>query len=111
MFIASLTHKLCELYKFFHECLKTFPKQEKYSLGLKIENTILEIFEYSLSAMYLPKYKKGEKIKMASDKVDFLKYLIRLAYETGSLNAKKYFVLEEKVLELGKIMGGWLKSV
>lgn len=97
------------MYVVFHGYLKLFPKQEKYSLGLKIENTILEILELILSASYLPKYQKGEILRKASDKTDLLKYLIRLAHETKSINTKKYVALEEKVLEIGKMLGGWMK--
>lgn len=105
-----LTHKLCGVYKLFHGCLKFFPKQEKYSLGQKIENTILEILELTLSATYLPKYNKNEVLKKASDKIDLLKYLIRLSYETKSINSEKYLLLEGKIIELGKMLGGWIKS-
>lgn len=87
-----------------------FPKTEKYSLGQKIENTVLKILELALSAAYLPKYKKHEIIKKASDKNDLLKYLIRLAYEIKCVNDKKYLHLEEKVIEIGKMIGGWMKS-
>jgi len=46
----------------------------------------------------------------ASDSTDLLKILVRLAYETESLNKQKYLVLEEKIIEAGKMIGGWLKS-
>lgn len=104
-------HKVFELYKLFHEYLKLFPKQERFSLGQKIEITVLEILEFSLSASYLPKYKKNEIVRKASDKNDLLKYLVRLAYETRLINLKRYLILEEKILEIGKIMGGWLKLI
>ncbi len=104
-----LAHKLCDIYKLFHGCLIFFPKQEKYSLGLKIENTIIEILECVLSAAYSPKEKRHETLRKASDKIDLLKYLIRFAYETKSVNAEKYLLLEGKVIEIGKMLGGWLK--
>lgn len=103
-------HKVCELYKIFNECLKTFPKLERFTLGNKIENTILEVLELILSASYQPKYKKGEILRKASDKTDLLKYLIRLANDTKSINIKKYLIAEEKVLEIGRMLGGWIKS-
>ena len=109
-FDAPLVHKICELYKLFSAYLKTFPKQERYSLGKKIEETILEILEFMLSASYLPKFKKNEILRKASDKTDLLKYLFRLAYEIKCLNMKKYILLEEKVIETGKMIGGWIKS-
>ena len=100
-----------EFYKICHESVKVFPKQERYSLGQKIENTILEILEFALQAAYLPKYRKADFIRKASDKADLLKYLIRLAYETKSINLKRYMALEEKIIEIGKMLGGWIKSI
>lgn len=90
--------------------MKYFPKQEKYTLGQKIETTILESLELIVSATFLPKNQKFTIIRKASDKTDLLKYLIRLAYETKSINAKKYIILEGKIIEIGKIIGGWMKS-
>lgn len=109
-FNVPLTHKICDFYKLFHKCLILFPKQEKYTLGQKIENTTLEILEFTLSATYLPKYKKTEIIKKASDKNDLLKYLVRLSYETKSINDKRYLTLETKAVEIGRMIGGWIKS-
>ena len=107
---VALAHKLCEIYRLFHGCLKLFQKQEKYSLGTKIENTIIKVLEFVLSAAYAPKNEKYKILRRASDKIDLLKYLIRFAYETKSVNEKKYFLLEEKVIEIGKMIGGWLKT-
>ncbi len=104
-------HKVFEFYKLFHEYLKLFPKQERFSLGQKIEITILEILEFSLASLYLPKYRKIEILRKTSDKNDLLKYLIRLAYETKSINLKKYLISQEKILEIGKMIGGWIKSI
>mgnify|MGYP001564505654 FL=1 len=91
--------------------MKLFPKLERYSLGQKIENTILEILELTLQAAYQPKYRKIETIRKASDKTDLLKYLLRLAYNVEAVNLKKYLLLEEKAIELGKMFGGWIKSL
>ncbi|MDP3764426.1 MAG: four helix bundle protein [bacterium] len=98
------------MYKLFHECLKIFPKTERFTLGQKIENTILEILELILSASYQSKYGKSETLIRGSDKNDLLKYLIRLAHDTKSINIKKYLLVEEKVLEIGRMLGGWIKS-
>lgn len=88
-----------------------FPKEEKFSLGVKIEITILETLGYIISASYKSKYNKMELLTKASDTNDLLKILVRLAYETGSLNKQKYLSLEEKLIETGKMIGGWLRSI
>lgn len=107
---VPLIHKIYEIYKLFHEHLSRFPKQERYSLGTKTENTILEILEYILSASFKPKYSKNDLLEKASDKIDLLKILIRLAHETKSLTEHSYILLEQKIIEIGKMIGGWMRK-
>jgi hypothetical protein len=109
-FNAPVLHKIMELYKLFHECLILFPKQEKYTLGQKIENTILEILELALSASFANICKK-EILNKANNKIDLLKYLIRIAHEIGSIKIKKYLALEEITINIGKMIGGWQRSI
>jgi len=108
---VSVVHKVLEVYKIFHKLTILFPKYERYVLGQKIENLILEILELILKASYLPKYKKKEILFIVSNKVDLLKLFIRILYELKILNQKKYLLLSEKILEIGKMIGGWIKTV
>lgn len=94
-----------------HEYIKLFPKEEKFSIGIKIESTILETLGYIISASYKPKHNKRELIIKASDNTDLLKIIVRLAYETESLSKDKYLLIEGKIIEVGKMLGGWLKSL
>lgn len=105
-----MVQKICEIYKIFHDCFAVFQRQDK-NLGFKIENLILEVLELALKAIYLPHNEKIESVKKISDKIDFLKYLIRLAHEIEAINTKKYFILQEEILSTGKICGGWLKTM
>lgn len=106
-FEAPVLHKILGLYKLFHKILILFPKHEKYTLGQKIENTILEILELTLSASYTAGSYKRDILKKANNKIDFLKYLVRLAQETKSVKPKNYLTLEEVIIEIGKMIGGW----
>lgn len=105
-----MIHKIYDIYKLFHEYLIRFPKQERYSLGAKIENIILEILEYTLSASYKSKYNKNNMLERASDKTDLLKILVRLACETKSINESQYLMLEQKIIEIGKMIGEWIRK-
>ena len=40
-----------------------------------------------------------------------LKAYIRLSYKLGFLPIKKYEIWAEKVVEIGKMVGGWIKNV
>ena len=80
-------------------------------MGGKIENLIVELLIAVLKSTYSPKDKKLLLLKEADEKIFILKTLIRLAKETQSLNIKKYITLEEKLQEIGKMLGGWIKSI
>src|SRR3989344_125619 len=106
---ASLVQRLCELFSLFHTCFKVFPKSDRF-LGQKVETVILEILELLLSASYSDRQTKHILLKKASEKVDLLKYLIRIAFEIKALNLKMYINLEENILIIGKMLGGWIRS-
>ncbi len=42
---------------------------------------------------------------------DLLKILIRLAKDTYVLDNKKYLKLEENLQEIGRMLGGWKRSI
>jgi hypothetical protein len=103
--------KTYELYKTFYRYLELFPKKDKYLLGAKCEGHILEILEILLEANYLPKDKKLPLIQRANNKFEVLKILIRLIRELDIIDQKKYIVLQTIIQDIGKMFGGWLRSL
>jgi len=98
-----------DFYKLFYLEIKKWPKPERYNLGKKCENIILEIFENLLIA-----WRQTEKQKLlfnANIKLQILKNLIRLGKDIQVINIKKYLFLEKELFEIGKMLGGWLKSI
>ena len=98
------------MYKLFNNYLKYFPRFEKYTLGEKIQNLIIELLITALKTTYLPKDKKLPLLNKIDNKVFILKTLMRLAKEVKSLDIKKYIFIEEKLLGIGKMVGGWIRS-
>ncbi|MBI4080608.1 MAG: diversity-generating retroelement protein Avd [Candidatus Levybacteria bacterium] len=91
--------------------LSLFPKGKRYTLGQKIDQVSLEIFENIILAGYLPREQKLPVLQKVSIKLDLLKILLRLAFETKCLDNKKYQQLVEQLLEIGKMLGGWIKTL
>lgn len=110
-FNVSLVHKFFEFYKLFHEDLRFFPKTEKYSLGTKIETLILEMLDLTAKTVRRPKEERLPQVKIIDEQTNFLKILVRLASEIRALDNKKYLALEEKLQEIGRMIGGWLRSL
>lgn len=58
-------------------------------------------------ASFLNKEEKLPYIKLAIRKIDTLKILLMVLWETKSLDNKKYITLSEKLNTVGKMLGGW----
>ena len=67
--------------------------------------------ELIFNAVSLPGKEKGEVLQKASLKIDLLKILIRLTKEVRALDNKKYIQLQQELQEIGKMIGGWLRSL
>lgn len=86
------------------------PKKDKYSIGLKIDKATLDLLELIIGAGSSQLSEKQTMLFQASIKTDFLKLLIRLAYDIRATDQKKYIQLEGQLQEIGKMVGGWIKS-
>jgi len=106
-----ILHRVYELYKLFYQHLELFPKKDKYTLGKKINDLILEIIELIFLAVNSRLLEKISVLQKISLKIDLLKILIRLAKDIKSLDNKKYIHLQEQLQEIGKMVGGWMKSL
>lgn len=109
-FDTPLFKKGYDLYKLFYSFRTTIPKQEKYTLWQKSESLLIEVLEGILSASYKQKFEKTPTLEKTSLKLNVLRILIRLMKDTKAIDNKKYCLLEEAVDEIGRMLGGWLKS-
>ena len=94
----------------FSQLLIVFPKGKRYTLGQKIDLILLEIIELIITAGYLPQEQKLPVLKKISIKLDITKILLRLANETKCLEGNKYREIISHILEIGKMLGGWIKA-
>jgi hypothetical protein len=110
-FNLTLIQKLVVVYKLWHEFLAKFPKHSKHTLGAKIDFLFLETIEFIAKANYADKIEKIISLKRASVKLDLLKFFLQVAWEIKCLDNKKYISLSEKLNEIGRMLGGWIKSI
>ncbi len=89
-------------------CITTFPKTKRYTLGQKLDNLALEIFELLFSVS--SSQNKIDTLQKISIKLDLLKILLRLSKDSQSLTDKKYLELQLILQEIGKMLGGWIRS-
>lgn len=58
-------------------------------------------------ASFLQKEEKLPWVKVAIRKIDTVKLLLMVLWETKSLDEKKYILLSLQLEEIGKMLGGW----
>ncbi|OHA26139.1 MAG: hypothetical protein A3C06_03945 [Candidatus Taylorbacteria bacterium RIFCSPHIGHO2_02_FULL_46_13] len=99
-----------DLYKLFHEYRKIIPKQDRFTVYERSENVILDVLECFLEAGYSKSTHKLALLEKASVKLNALRFFIRLLKDTRSLDAKKYLALQTLIDEIGRMLGGWIRS-
>lgn len=108
-FEPKIVLRAYDFYLVFYLEIKKWPKPERYNLGEKCEDFILGILSDLIFAARVRE--KNHILTQANVKVQVLKHLLRVAKEIKILPEKKYLFLAEKICEIGRMLGGWLKSV
>jgi hypothetical protein len=103
--------KLKDAYGLWQQYLAHFPKANRFTLGSKIDDVFLNAIEYCFLASYSALSEKIIFVDKCIARVDLLKLLIQLAWDTQALDTKKYTHLSEHLMETGKMLGGWRKQL
>ncbi len=85
-------------------------KISRFSIGLKIDSFFVQTIENLFTASYKTEERKTIYLNKASDVFDLLKFMLQIAWEIKALDNKKYIVLSQVLIEIGKMLGGWQKN-
>lgn len=96
------------MYVFWYSIYHIVPKTHRYTLALKIDTLFIELIEMSASASFVQKQDKFPYLRTAIQKLDTLKILLLVLWETRSIDTKKYELLSVPLEEVGRMLGGWL---
>lgn len=109
-FDIPIFKKTYDLYKTFYGYRDSITKQDRRTIWQRSENIILDILEGILLASQTHKAEKLPILKNVSLKINFLRVFLRLMKEVKTIDNRKYIALEESVDEIGRMLGGWIKS-
>jgi len=87
------------------------PKDFRYSLGAKIDRSLIETAELLFVASYLGKDEKVPYLQKANVRLDLAKFFLQILWDVGGLDNQKYILLSEKFDEVGRQLGGWIKGM
>ena len=108
---VPVIRKLYEFYGELHASILLFPKVDKHTLGQTLQAKSLQLMETILLASRMSGGTKKDMLLRANSQLDLLKLLIRLGNDIKAIKQKQYLVLEERLQEIGKMLGGWLRSL
>ncbi len=83
----------------------------RYLLGGSTEDTVLKLLEQLIMAKNAPKPLKAGHLIQAGSQLEIVRLKLRAMLELKLVNATKIFQLQAKLEEIGRMLGGWLKSM
>jgi four helix bundle protein len=105
----ALLEKVQDMLIYAYPILHQYPKVERFSLADDIRHCMNMILEYTISVEKRhTKTTALEKLDIENEK---LKIYIRISHKLKYIDAHRYGVWSKKAVEIGKMIGGLIKSV
>lgn len=106
-----IINRVYEVYKQVVDINYQLEKRRRYSLGQNLELTILDLLSALIMAKNAPKSLKAPYLIKASAYQETAMLKLRLFLELDLANETKIFQAQGKLSEIGRMLGGWLKSL
>jgi four helix bundle protein len=110
-FDVPIFQKSYDLYKQMHEYQKLIPKHDRYTVYSRAENCLLIVISNLFKASAIDKESKLTLLEVTSAELNLLRVFIRLLKDIKALDNTKYLSLQSEIDEIGRMLGGWIKSV
>lgn len=110
-FDIPIFKKTYDLYKLFHKYRKTAPKSARFTVFEKCELTILDLIKDIFKASGENNKEKLKTLKKCSTNLNVIRVFIRLMKDIKAIDKNKYIELERIVDQIGRQLGGWIKSL
>lgn len=105
----AIIRKIEDMIGYGYIVLRQFPKAEKFILGADLRAAMLELL--SLAIRCAKRYHKKTSLQDMDIELQKLKGLVRISKDLGFSSFKHYEVWSGHLSEIGKMLGGWLKSL
>lgn len=106
-----IINRTYDLYKQVVDISENLNKRWRFSLGKSIEDTVLSLLSELIMAKNAPKPLKAGYLIRACAHQETCMLKLRLCLELKLANETKIFQTQATVEEVGRQIGGWLKSV
>lgn len=100
-----------ELYESLSPITQKLPALKQQTIGRRLENGILDVLELLIMAKYAPVAHKGAYLIRASARLELVQLHLRILLTQKLANETTLHQLQAKTLEIGRMLGGWRKSI
>ncbi|WP_353484301.1 diversity-generating retroelement protein Avd [Haliscomenobacter sp.] len=107
----NIITKVYDLLLYLIPQLAKFPRSQKFLLGDRIQIQLMDIQDALIDAYYTSAREKRPKLLRINVQLEQLRYLIRMCKDLQLLDIRRYEYIQERVNEIGKELGGWLKNL
>ena len=103
-----LLTKWYEFSKWVLEKVDNLPKNQRFILGQRLADGVLDIQALLVEAAYSPQ--KRLLLEDANRRLEVLRWLVRMLRDRNLLAAKQFRYASESMTECGRMLGGWIKQ-
>lgn len=107
----SIITKTYDLLRHSIPLLNRFPRDFKFTLGERIQRMLADLLELLIEAYYQPPNQKRQTLQRVNILLEKLRHFFRLGYDLGLYTSLHYQDYAERLNEIGRMVGGWLKSI
>ncbi|MGN1302723.1 MAG: four helix bundle protein [Clostridia bacterium] len=104
--ILQLIPKAEKYLEYMLELLIKIPRTEKFSIGTEYKKSMYRMLE---NIMYLNKFKQIEYLNKIDVELNIQRVCLRILKKNKWIDIKKFNIAMDKIMEIGKILGGLIK--
>ena len=105
----KIRQKCEDMIEYGYIALRQFPKFERHVLSAEIRSTMWQVLR--LIIICNRRYHKKTTMQELDASLDLLRCQVRTAYRLKYLDTRKYELWARHMDEVGRMIGGWFKSL
>jgi four helix bundle protein len=90
---------------------ENFPRSQRFVVTQRLQNAVLKFQETIIEANSMRGANRAEKLRDADAELRKVRLYLRMCEKWKWITAGQYRHVSQMVSEIGKLLGGWLKTV
>ena len=103
--------KTYDFTKWILQMTMKFPKSQRFVMAKRIEEAMLNFYDLLLLVIKEDKSAKRNTLQKAGFELERLKHYLRLCKDMEMLSIKQFEYSSRSIVEIGNLLGGWMKKV